>query len=35
VTSIFFLTSNFNHSIQSSIAVFYLRPHIHENGKGE
>src|ERR1044071_6449661 len=34
MTSIFFLTSIFNHSIQSSIAVFYLRPHIHEKWKG-
>jgi len=34
MTSIFFLTSIFNHSIHSSIAVFYLRPHIHEKWKG-
>jgi len=32
---IFFLTSIFNHSIHSSIAVFYLRPHSMKNGKGE
>jgi hypothetical protein len=34
MTSIFFLTSIFNHSIHSSIAVFYLGPHIHEKWKG-
>ena len=34
MTSIFFLTSIFNHSIHSSIAVFYLGPHIHEKSKG-
>ena len=34
LTSIFFLTSIFNHSIHSSIAVFYLGPHIHEKWKG-
>jgi hypothetical protein len=28
------LTSIFNHSIHSSIAVFYLGPHIHEKWKG-
>src|SRR5258708_1193081 len=34
LTSIFFLTSIFNHSIHSSIAVFYSEPHIHEKWKG-
>jgi hypothetical protein len=34
MTSIFFLTSIFNHSIHSSIAVFYLGPQIHEKWKG-
>lgn len=34
MTSIFFLTSIFNPSIHSSIAVFYLGPHIHEKWKG-
>jgi hypothetical protein len=34
LASIFFLTSIFNHSIHSSIAVFYLGPHIHEKWKG-
>lgn len=34
MTSIFFLTSIFNHSIHSSIAVFHLGPHIHEKWKG-
>src|SRR5690242_9664338 len=34
VTSIFFLTSIFINSIQSSIAVFFLGPHIHEKWKG-
>jgi hypothetical protein len=33
--SIFFLTSIFNHSIHSSIAVFYSDRRFHENGKGE
>jgi len=34
VTSIFLLTSIFNNSIHSSIAVFHLGPHIHEEWKG-
>src|SRR5215470_11006091 len=34
MTSIFLLTSIFNPSIHSSIAVFYLGPHIHEKWKG-
>src|SRR5215510_12424656 len=34
MTSIFSLTSIFNPSIHSSIAVFYLGPHIHEKWKG-
>src|ERR1043165_4093275 len=34
MTSIFFLTSIFNHSIHSSIAVFYSEPQIHEKWKG-
>jgi hypothetical protein len=34
--SIFFLTSNFNISIQSSTAVFFkFQPHIHEKWKRE
>jgi len=34
MSSIFFLTSIFNISIQSTVAVFLFGPHIHEKWKG-
>jgi hypothetical protein len=34
IASIFLLTSIFNNSIHSSIAVFYSGRTFHENGKG-